>query len=132
MAQAPKLIGSAPVLLVADVVKAAHYYRDQLGFAYDRFWGEPPCFCMVKRDGFIVMLSQAPADAQLVPHWQVVEKMWNAYFWCDDVEALHAEFVRRGARIDYGLASRNLASRTSTDTISLSVNTSEFPTHRKS
>ena len=103
MAQAPKLIGSAPVLLVADVVKAAHYYRDQLGFAYDRFWGEPPCFCMVKRDGFIVMLSQAPADAQLVPHWQVVEKMWNAYFWCDDVEALHAEFVRRGARIDYGL-----------------------------
>ena len=32
MAQTPKLIGSAPVLLVADVVKAANYYRDQLGF----------------------------------------------------------------------------------------------------
>ena len=103
MAQAPKLIGSAPVLLVADVVKAANYYRDQLGFPYDRFWGEPPCFCMVKRDGFIVMLAQGPADARLVPHWRVVDKMWNAYFWCDDVEALHAEFVRRGARIDYGL-----------------------------
>jgi hypothetical protein len=103
VAQAPKLIGSAPVLLVADVVKAAHYYRDQLGFTYERFWGEPPYFCMVKRDGFIVMLAQAPADARLVPHWRVVDKMWNAYFWCDDVEALHAEFVRRGARIDYGL-----------------------------
>ena len=103
MAQAPKLIGSAPVLLVADVVKAANYYRDQLGFTYERFWGEPPCFCMGKRDSFIVMLAQAPADARLVPHWQVVDKMWNAYFWCDDVEALHAEFVRRGARIDYGL-----------------------------
>ena len=103
MAQSPKLIGSAPVLLVADVVKAANYYRDQLGFTYERFWGEPPCFCMVKRDGFIVMLAQAPADARLVPHWEVVDKMWNAYFWCDDVEALHAEFVRRGARIDYGL-----------------------------
>ena len=103
MAPAPKLIGSAPVLLVADVVKAANYYRDQLGFSYDRFWGEPPCFCMVKRDGFILMLAQAPAGARLVPHWQVVDKMWNVYFWCDDVEALHAEFVRRGARIDYGL-----------------------------
>jgi len=103
VAQAPKLIGSAPVLLVADVVKAANYYRDQLGFTYDRFWGEPPSFCMVKRDGFIVMLAQAPAKARLMPHWKVVDKMWNAYFWCDDVEALHAEFVRRGARIDYGL-----------------------------
>ena len=103
MAQAPKLIGSAPVLLVADVVKAANHYRDQLGFTYDRFWGEPPGFCMVKRDGFILMLAQVPADARLVPHWRVVDKMWNAYFWCDDVEALHAEFVRRGARIDYGL-----------------------------
>ena len=103
MAQPPKLIGSAPVLLVADVVKAANYFRDQLGFTYDRFWGEPPDFCMVKRDGFIVMLAQAPADARLAPHWKVVDKMWNAYFWCDDVEALHAEFVRRGACIDYGL-----------------------------
>ena len=103
MAQTPKLIGSAPVLLVADVVKAANYYRDQLGFKYDRFWGEPPNFCMVKRDGFIVMLAQASVGARLVPHWKVVNQMWNAYFWCDDVEALHTEFVRRGAHIDYGL-----------------------------
>jgi hypothetical protein len=102
-----KITGSAPVLLVADVVKAANYYRDQLGFTYDRFWGEPPDFCMVRRDGFIVMLAQAPAGARLVPHWNVVDKMWNAYFWCDDVVALHAEFVQRGARIDYGLGVKN-------------------------
>ena len=103
MAQESKLIGSAPVLLVADVVKAANYYRDQLGFAYDRFWGEPPDFCMVKPDGFIVILAQAPAGARLVPHWKISSNTWNAYFWCDDVEALHAEFVKRGAKIDYGL-----------------------------
>jgi hypothetical protein len=41
-----KIIGSAPILLVADVVASAAYYRDQLGFTCDRFWGEPPCFCM--------------------------------------------------------------------------------------
>ena len=104
MAQTPKLIGSAPVLLVADVVKAANYYRDQLGFAYDRFWGEPPNFCMVQRDGFIVMLAQACAGTPLTPHWKIVHQMWNAYFWCDAVEALHAEFVKRGAKIDYGLS----------------------------
>ena len=44
--------------LVADVVAAAGYYRDRLGFAFERFWGEPPCFCMPHRDGHIVMLSQ--------------------------------------------------------------------------
>jgi len=103
MAEVSKLLGSAPVLLVADVVKGANYYRDQLGFTYDRFWGEPPNFCMVQRDGLVVMLAQAPSGAALAPHWKVVRNMWNAYFWCDDVETLHTELVRRGARIDYGL-----------------------------
>jgi len=35
------------------------------------------------------MLSQAPAEAKLIPHWRVVEQMWNAYFWVEDVEALY-------------------------------------------
>ncbi|HMO63745.1 MAG TPA: VOC family protein [Lacipirellulaceae bacterium] len=98
-----RLTGSAPVLLVADVVKSANYFRDQLGFTYERFWGEPPDFCMVQRDGLVVMLALAPPGASLIPHWKVVDRMWNAYFWCDDAEGLYAEFVRRGARIDYGL-----------------------------
>jgi hypothetical protein len=39
----------------------------------------------------------------LVPHWTVSDKLWNIYFWVSDVDALHAELVGRGARIDYGL-----------------------------
>lgn len=95
--------GVSPILLVRDVVAAAQYYRDKLGFSYDRFWGEPPDFCMVERDAYIVMLSQAPADAELTPHWKVVDQMWNAYFWVSDAEALYEEFQRRGAIIDYKL-----------------------------
>jgi catechol 2,3-dioxygenase-like lactoylglutathione lyase family enzyme len=98
-----KLLSVAPVLLVRDVVAAADYFRDKLGFAYDRFWGEPPSFCMVRRDGHTVMLSQAPADAEIVPNWRVVEKMWDAYFWVDDVETLYAEYQQSGAIIDYTL-----------------------------
>ena len=98
-----RILGSAPVLLVKDVVLAANYWQDQLGFAYSRFWGEPPAFCMPQRDGHIVMLSQAPADHVIVPHWRIVDKLWNAYFWVDDVEALYAELKERGARIDYDL-----------------------------
>jgi uncharacterized glyoxalase superfamily protein PhnB len=97
----PQILGVAPVLLVRDVVASANYFRDKLGFSYDRLWGEPPGFCMVRRDGQTIMLSQAPAEAKLIPHWRVVEQMWNAYFWVEDVEALYAEYKKSGAKIDY-------------------------------
>ena len=43
--------GVAPVLLVADVQKTAAYFRDALGFAIPRFWGEPPVFAIASREG---------------------------------------------------------------------------------
>jgi hypothetical protein len=50
-ASASKLTASAPVLLVKDVVAAANHYRDALGFRYPRFYGEPPGFVILNRDG---------------------------------------------------------------------------------
>jgi uncharacterized glyoxalase superfamily protein PhnB len=102
----PQLVGSAPVLLVRDVVAAAHYYRDALGFTYERFWGHPPAFVILQRDGLRLMLDQSPPGAVLVPHWKVNANMWNVYFWTDDVDALFAEFRDRGAKIDYGLGDK--------------------------
>ncbi|MEJ2196223.1 MAG: VOC family protein [Ignavibacteriaceae bacterium] len=58
---------------------------------------------MVRRDGLTVMLSQAPKKAEITPHWRVVEKMWNVYFWVEDVEALYTEYQQNGANIDYKL-----------------------------
>ena len=43
--------------LVDDVVKSAEYYRDVLGFSFNRYWGEPPCFVMLERDGVQFFLS---------------------------------------------------------------------------
>ena len=99
----PKLIGSAPILLVKDVVASANYYRDKVGFSYERFWGEPPCFCILWRDKFHLMLSQVADPQAIVPHYKVVEKMWNVYFWVDDAKAMYDELVQRGAIIDYEL-----------------------------
>lgn len=45
----------APYFFVPDVVATANYYRDTLGFSYERFWGEPPAFCMVQRGGIVIM-----------------------------------------------------------------------------
>ena len=43
--------------VVDDVVKSAEYYRDVLGFSFNRYWGDPPCFVMVERDGVEFFLS---------------------------------------------------------------------------
>jgi catechol 2,3-dioxygenase-like lactoylglutathione lyase family enzyme len=101
-----RIIGSAPILLVQDVVTSADYYRDRLGFSYERFWGEPPCFCILWRDQYHLMLSQVDDPRFIVPHYKAVEKMWNVYFWVDDVEALYEELLTRGARIDYELCNQ--------------------------
>ena len=98
----PQLQATAPVLLVKDVVAAANHYRDAMGFSYEKFWGEPASFVMLQRDGLTVMLRQAEDPKQVVPHWTVVDKLWDIYFWVSDADALHAEFVQRGAKIDYG------------------------------
>lgn len=102
----PRLVGSAPVLLVRDVVAAAEYYRDALGFTFDRFWGSPPKFVILQRDGLRLMLNQAPAGASLVPHWKIDSGMWNVYFWVDDVDPLFAQVSALGAMIDYGLGDK--------------------------
>jgi len=96
-----KLTSSASILLVRDLVGAAHYYRDCLGFTFNRFWGEPPDFVILFRDNCRLMLHLAPPHHEIVPHWRVSEGMWNVYFWVDDADALFAEFKERGAKIDY-------------------------------
>lgn len=96
----PTLVEQAPVLLVKDVEASIAYWRDRLGFAV-RAFGEPTNFAIGRRDRCFIMLSQAPADHTIVPNWHVVDKLWNAYFWVDDAAALHEEFVKAGARIDY-------------------------------
>jgi hypothetical protein len=99
---APKLTGSAAVLLVRDVVAAANHYRDGMGFDYRRFYGEPPGFVILWRDEMYLMLKQA--DASLArPHRGLGVESCDVYFWTSGVEALHAELVRRGATISDGL-----------------------------
>ena len=88
----------APYFLVADVVAAADYYRDKLGFTYERFFGEPPSFCMVKREGVIIMLNAlGPPQPNRLHHAE--GDAWDAYLWIDDADALHAEYTAAGVRI---------------------------------
>jgi|SRR3954467_9148593 predicted enzyme related to lactoylglutathione lyase len=100
MAEQPERWRVAPYFLVDDVVATANFYRDKLGFQYERFWGEPPCFCMVWRRGVIIMLSQVEG-VSMRPNSKAGsdEPVWDAYVWIDDADALHEEFKAKGVRI---------------------------------
>src|SRR5262245_28767573 len=91
----------APFFIVDDVVATANFYRDKLGFRYERFWGEPPCFCMVWRAGVVIMLSQFPKTGLMRPN-RLADPSgegWDAYVWVDDADALVAEFRDKGVKI---------------------------------
>ena len=96
-----RITASAPVLLVSDVVATANYFRDAAGFTYEGFHGDPPCFCICRRDGHYLMLAQTDAS-KITPYWKIREHTWNAYFWVDAADALYAEMKAAGARMDYG------------------------------
>lgn len=49
------------------------------------------------------MLSQVDDPKVIVPHYKIVGKLWNVYFWMSDAEALYEELRGRGAIIDYEL-----------------------------
>ena len=91
----------APYFIVDDVVTTANYYRDKLGFHYERFWNEPPSFCMVKRSGIIIMLAQLEKNGVMRPNHKVDPEggAWDAYIWIDDANALYAEFKAEGVKI---------------------------------
>ncbi len=91
----------APYFLVDDVVASANFYRDKLGFHYERFWGDPPAFCMVKRSGIVIMLSQFPRTASMRPNRLADPngEAWDAYVWVDDVEELYREFKGNAVKV---------------------------------
>ena len=95
----------APYFVVDDVVATANFYRDKLGFEYDRFWGDPAAFCMVHRNGVVIMLSQPETPGMMRPNRLIDSEQvaWDAYIWIDDADALHREFESRGVKIARGL-----------------------------
>lgn len=85
----------APVILVEDVISTAEYYRDALGFEFDRFWGDPPQMVLADRGDVRIGLMQAPV-AHIPP---APSGFADAFIYVDDVDGLADEVRGRGARI---------------------------------
>ena len=93
------LSAHATVLLVDDVGRAADYYRDRLGFEVTFYEANPGHYAYASRDHCHVHFAcfkDAPPQPNSVA---VPPDMFDVYVYVDDVEALHEEFVERGAEI---------------------------------
>jgi uncharacterized glyoxalase superfamily protein PhnB len=103
-----KFFAIAPYFVVDDVTKSAEFYRDMLGFDFDKIWGEPPQFVIVHRDELHIMLKSNSGQSH--PNRSVDKNaVWDAYIWITDADALCEEFRSRGVKItrkiedmDYG------------------------------
>ena len=88
--------------IVDDVVKSAEFYRDVLGFTFTDFWGEPPCFTILVRDGIQFFLSSDGGPGGMRPNRLARPGFtWDAYINCNDVDMLYAEFQSKGAKITH-------------------------------
>ena len=78
-----------PILNVKNVPASIAYYVEKLGFEKEWDWGEPATFGCVKHDGVQIFLCEG---AQGSPG------TWISIF-VRDVDALHADYEKRGAII---------------------------------
>jgi catechol 2,3-dioxygenase-like lactoylglutathione lyase family enzyme len=81
------------VLAVQDLERSAAWYRDVLGFKLE--WEEGDDWRLAVRGGVRLMLGHCPDNK---PATEIFPHDWFGYLEDDDVDALRAEFVARGAQ----------------------------------
>ena len=104
MSSHPQLLRGAPYFPVPDVERALAHYERVFGFAREYVAGTPAEFAMVSRDGHCIMLRRVPGD--ISPN-ERQGGTWDAFFWVNDVHALHEELKGRGAVVVYGPVVQN-------------------------
>ena len=109
MTARPRLLSSTPLLVVADLQRAIDFYCGRLGFTDCRAWGEPPCFAMMHRDGFELMLSLAGADVRPTPNGPT--GVWDMYLRVADVAAEQAALRAAGVALAKGPVDTEYAMR---------------------
>jgi catechol 2,3-dioxygenase-like lactoylglutathione lyase family enzyme len=78
---------------VTDLERSAAYYRDVLGFRIS--WEDGTNWRLAERDGVRLMLGHCPNQK---PATEIFPHDWFGYLETEDVDALRAEFVGRGAQ----------------------------------
>jgi hypothetical protein len=109
IATSPAFVTVAPQFTVPDVIVAARYYCDVLGFENRGFFGNPPVFAMLGRGPVEIFFNQNPQIAGPVRHRAAVG--YDAYIHIAGLDALAEELAVRGAKIIEGPVERSYGMR---------------------
>jgi catechol 2,3-dioxygenase-like lactoylglutathione lyase family enzyme len=95
--------GSTTIFTVKNIMESLAYYRDKIGFDVAFEYGTPTFYAGLCSDEVTLHLISAAQTPRQPGHGAVS-------IFVDDVDAVHADLVRRGARVlkepkdyDYGL-----------------------------
>ena len=91
----------SPELLVADVGRAASFYRDALGFTIINLIDNPPGYALVERDGALLHLALADDPAR-VRSTHAIDGGHDVYLELHGVDALAEELRVRGVELVRG------------------------------
>jgi uncharacterized glyoxalase superfamily protein PhnB len=100
---------STTVMTVSNVLESMAYYRDKLGFEVAFEYGKPT---------FYIGLCSGEVSLHLISAAQTTRQPGHGAvsIFVDDVDALHADLVKRGAKVlkapadyDYGLRDFDVA-----------------------
>lgn len=89
MRQFPNVALAVPILPCADVEAMIAFYVQRLGFERDWVWGDPPTDGGVRRGEVQIYFMRNPRLAASARDREIM-------LYIEDVDALHAEHVRRG------------------------------------
>ncbi|MGH9827789.1 MAG: VOC family protein, partial [Blastocatellia bacterium] len=95
----------APQFVVADVVRAAEYYRDVFGFEITGYFLDPPVHAIVRRGSCEVFFAKAEGDCGL-SNRRLKPAAIDAYFRIKGLDDFAREVSNRGAKILDGPVTR--------------------------
>jgi len=93
-------VAVSPELAVADPEVTAAFLGEALDFAETRLWGDPPAYLIAMRDGAKLHFRRAASPVEIRSN--ALREVWDAYVWCDGLDALAAEVQRRGVPLERG------------------------------
>lgn len=77
---------------VDNVAETSEHYQKTLGFKVTLFYGNPPYYAVVERDGVEIHLSEREDTSTPLERCAV-------YIYVDDADALYAEFEAKGVEM---------------------------------
>jgi catechol 2,3-dioxygenase-like lactoylglutathione lyase family enzyme len=94
-----KILATTPLFVVANLKRSLEFYCLKLGFGEPGVWGDPPCFGMINRDLFDLMLSVAKKPEHIRPNG--VHGTWDMYIKVADLAAEIAALRAAGVAFEH-------------------------------